>query len=743
MADGARMPDAAAHSVGELLHELQVQQIELQMQNETLRHTQTALEESRDSYADLYDFSPVGYLTLSREGLIVRANLTCASLLGVERSLLTNQPVTRFFAPEDSDRWQRSFLSLLQQLDRSQTGEFKLRRIDGAGFVGHLNCLHHVSANGEHTVRITLTDISGQKSMESRLRESEDKLRAIFEGARDGILLADAVSKTFTSCNPALCRMLGYSAEEISRLRVQDLHPVQQLPNILEEFERHASGDTQLAQDIPFKRRDDSVFYADITSAAVHVSDKVYLVGIIRDITERRQAEETLRLTALKYQLLFDSSRDALMILSPPSWRFSGANKATLELFGVAGVAEFCAFAPWEISPEFQPDERRSREKAMEVIERALREGSHYFEWLHQRLDGRQFISDVLLTRMELGDEVFLQATVRDITERKRLARALAEAQVLAESEEKFRKISESAHDAIIMMGSDKCISFWNTGAERMFGYSKEEVIGREMHPLLALPESCRSFEMGFESFRKTGTGPVIGKLLELTARRKSGAAFPVEVTISPLQIDGRWHAIGIFRDITDHKLYEEKIRKLAFYDALTGLPNRRLLKDRLDQAMVAGKRSERYGALMFVDLDNFKPLNDRHGHSVGDLLLIEVARRITSCLREIDTVARFGGDEFVVLLSELDHNKSESTRQAAVVAEKIRAILGNPYFLSSCAGDPSSAMLEHHCSASIGVTLFNHHEIGADDILKRADVAMYQAKENGRNRLSFFNAEQ
>ena len=184
-----------------------------------------------------------------------------------------------------------------------------------------------------------------------------------------------------------------------------------------------------------------------------------------------------------------------------------------------------------------------------------------------------------------------------------------------------------------------------------------------------------------------------------------------------------------------------EQVRQLAFYDALTGLPNRRMLNDRVDQAMATSKRSGLYGTLMFLDLDNFKPLNDKHGHGVGDLLLIEVAKRLTDCVREVDTVARIGGDEFVVMLSELDADKAKSAAQAAGVAEKVRLSLAEPYRLTIAHPGESIATVEHHCTASIGVVLFINHDASQTDLMKWADAAMYQAKEAGRNVFRFYES--
>jgi diguanylate cyclase (GGDEF)-like protein len=195
---------------------------------------------------------------------------------------------------------------------------------------------------------------------------------------------------------------------------------------------------------------------------------------------------------------------------------------------------------------------------------------------------------------------------------------------------------------------------------------------------------------------------------------------------------------VALSSDITERKQREEQVRQLAFTDALTGLPNRRLLTDRMRQTVLTNKRSGHYAAAMYLDLDNFKPLNDRHGHAAGDQLLIEVANRLRACVREVDTVARIGGDEFVVMLSELDTDAQASGDQASAVAEKIRASLAAPYVLTVRQPGQPDGTVEHHGSCTIGVKLFSPTTSDLDAVLREADRAMYQAKELGRNRVVF-----
>jgi len=298
-------------------------------------------------------------------------------------------------------------------------------------------------------------------------------------------------------------------------------------------------------------------------------------------------------------------------------------------------------------------------------------------------------------------------------------------------------RVFTNSREAIMICAPDGCILDVNDAFTRITGYSREEVLGQT-------PRILRSGRQTKEFYAELWRGLIEDGFWngELWNRHKSGEIYAEQLTISAVP-DSQGvvqQFVAQFADITERRLIEDQVRRMAFYDPLTMLPNRRMLSDRLSQAMAASKRSGLCGALMFLDLDNFKPLNDTHGHEVGDLLLIEVAMRLKACVREVDTIARFGGDEFVVMLSELDIDKTQSSEQARGVAEKIRTSLAVPYFLTQEHSGQQFNGVEHHCSSSIGVVVFCSHEVNQDDLLKCADAAMYQAKDAGRNAVRFYD---
>ncbi|HLP99321.1 MAG TPA: diguanylate cyclase [Sideroxyarcus sp.] len=314
---------------------------------------------------------------------------------------------------------------------------------------------------------------------------------------------------------------------------------------------------------------------------------------------------------------------------------------------------------------------------------------------------------------------------------------------IIGESEARYRFLADNISDVIWILNLDKnCWEYLSPSIVKLTGYTAEETMQQPpAHAFSAKSYADVQRWLGERSqLFRSGTDGSHVYTDEAEHLCRDGSAVWVEMTTHFSRNEqGDVIVLGVSRNISERKKAEEQIRSLAFYDPLTKLPNRRLLLDRFSLVISSCKRNNRYAALMFIDLDNFKPLNDKHGHDVGDILLIEAARRISSCVREVDTVARFGGDEFVVMLSKLDTDKDTSTAQAGGVAEKIRQILGEPYrlpVLQESRQEPG--IIEHRCTASIGLVLFNKQATSHEDLLRLADTAMYQAKSAGRNRIHF-----
>jgi len=299
-----------------------------------------------------------------------------------------------------------------------------------------------------------------------------------------------------------------------------------------------------------------------------------------------------------------------------------------------------------------------------------------------------------------------------------------------AEADFRIAATAFESQEGMVITDAQNIILRVNRAFTEMTGYTAEEVVGKKMSVLRSGRHDAAFYAAMWDSIERNGSWQG-----EIWDRHKNGDIHPLWVTITAVKCkDGSIsHYVGTHTDITQRKAAEDEIRHLAFYDPLTRLPNRRLLLDRLQRAVTACARSGRHGALYFIDLDNFKTLNDTLGHDKGDLLLQQVAGRLSSCVRGSDSVARLGGDEFVIMLEDLSEDAAEAATQAESAGEKILVALNRSYQLAGC---------EHRSTTSIGVTLFADHRETIEDLLRKADLAMYQAKADGRNALRFFAPE-
>lgn len=338
-----------------------------------------------------------------------------------------------------------------------------------------------------------------------------------------------------------------------------------------------------------------------------------------------------------------------------------------------------------------------------------------------KRRDGEPFWFEATVSPVQggQGETTHRVLVLRDITEHRRI-----------EQEMRIAATAFESLHGMIVTDANGIILRVNRAFTRVTGYTADEVIGHTPALFKSGRHDADFYVKMWQSLADRGAW-----FGEIWDRRKNGEVFPLLQSISAVRgEDGQvTHYVAAFSDISERKEAEEKIRHLAFYDPLTGLPNRRLLVDRLQQAMVLGERTGNHGALLFIDLDEFKSLNDTLGHDVGDLLLIEVASRLLEAIRASDTAARLGGDEFVVMLEELAEEATEAAEQARLVGEKVLVALNQPYHLAGH---------ELRSTPSIGLTLFAGRRATIDELMRQADLAMYQSKSAGRNALHFFDPQ-
>ncbi|BBP01413.1 bifunctional diguanylate cyclase/phosphodiesterase [Sulfuriferula nivalis] len=429
---------------------------------------------------------------------------------------------------------------------------------------------------------------------------------------------------------------------------------------------------------------------------------------------ERWQVVQTLHESEAKLRGLYELSPLGI-VLTDMDGKFIEFNQAFQDICGYS-TEELHTLDYWELTPrKYEADEARQ----LASLQRIGCYGPYEKEYIHK--DGHLIplrLNGMVITASDGKQQIW--SIVEDITISKRSALALRR------ENEKNQALLRNASDGIHILDMKGNILEVSDSFCTMLGYRREEMAGMNVtrwdvqFPVAEIEPTIK------QQYDKQARSEFTTK-----HKRKDGHSFDVEISGFPLELDGKPVMFYSSRDVTDRLKAEDEIKHLAFYDTLTNLPNRRLLTDRLSQAIATSARSGRKGALLFIDLDNFKTLNDTLGHDQGDLLLQQVAQRLAGCVRQGDTVARFGGDEFVVMLVDLSENMDEAATVTKNVGEKILATLNQSYQLDEHV---------HHSTSSIGATLFDGHQHPIEELLKHADMAMYKAKEAGRNVMRFFD---
>jgi diguanylate cyclase (GGDEF)-like protein/PAS domain S-box-containing protein len=441
------------------------------------------------------------------------------------------------------------------------------------------------------------------------------------------------------------------------------------------------------------------------------------------EIAERKRVEEALRLAkaALEEGLRKEQAFLAAIVKSSDDAIVGNALDGTITSWNKSAEIMLGYTAEEMVGRSvlcLVPPEHRDEEEA--TVAATLRgESIKHFDTERLRKDGSRISVSVTVSPIRDKDGKIIGASriARDITDSKH-----------AETSQRLAAACFESSEAMVVSDANSVILRVNQAFTEITGYTAEEAAGHKTNLLKSGRQAEGFYAAMWETLSREGSWKG-----EVWNRRKNGDVYPVWLTITAVK--GRpgkvTHYVGIFSDITRRKEAEDQIKELAFYDPLTRLPNRRLLIDRLGHALAASARNRREGGLMFIDLDNFKTLNDTLGHAMGDLLLQNVSERLSACIRDGDTVARLGGDEFVVMVEDLSEKPDEAAAQIKTIGEKILAAFNQPFTIAHQKIDST---------ASIGATLFREHRGNIGELLKRADIAMYQAKAAGRNSLRFFD---
>jgi len=549
---------------------------------------------------------------------------------------------------------------------------------------------------------------------DQKLHESEQRFRDLVQ-EQNAILNSRIVGivklkdRKFVWTNEAFAEMLGFTKEDMIGQPTRIVYPNDETHSAFgkEAYPVIQRGEV-IRTEIQYLHKDGTLRWYEIGGSLLRLENDESIWAFI-DITERKKTEDALREREARLRVMLEN--DQVGIATVKDRKLQWVNPVYEKLLGyekgeLTGV-------PAKLLYKNELEYLTMFEKYYPVIKagRVFRTEQEFV-----RKDGSPITVDLSgsLLNPETGESLWIYL---DITDRK-----------VAEYEQRIAATAFESQEGMCISDANGRILRVNRSFTRITGYSTEEVIGKTTNLLKSGRHDKEFYDAMWSRLQREGVWEG-----EIWNRRKSGEVYPEHLTINEVKNTNGivTNYVSTLTDITITKNAENEIKHLAFYDPLTRLPNRRLLLDRLRQTLASLPRNGRTAALLFIDLDDFKTLNDTLGHDIGDLLLQQVAKRLESCVREGDTVARLGGDEFVILLQDLSHISLEAGEQTESIGNKILVTLNLPYQL---------ATHEYSNTPSIGATLFNDNSQSVDELMKQADIAMYQSKKAGRNRLHFFD---
>jgi diguanylate cyclase (GGDEF)-like protein/PAS domain S-box-containing protein len=712
--------------------------------------------ENRDAKenADLiFNTSPDAVLiTRLTDGHFVDMNDGFTVMTGFTRSEVLGKSILEFNIWKDPAERQK-LVTLLNEKGSCENLQADLQRKDGSQLTGLVSAKLIILQSVPHIISVT-HDITLRQRAEDALRMSEMKYRLLTEFTADVVWILNLTTSKFTYISPSVFQLRGVTAEEAMLETLEDSLTPESIVIVkdavaknIKDFIEHPEIPNYYINEVRQFCKNGQIIWIEVsTQYRYSPAGDIEIVGVSRNVEERKKSENALRASEEKFKTMIDTSPDGIAITTLDGI-IQFVTAKVVSLWGYDSADELIGRNTMEfVHPSYH-------EKAIFLITEIINGNlTGAAEYLMVRKDGSLFYAETNanILRDAQNNPFGVLHIERDITERKQAEVALKEnaaelesinrqlevsignanemaahavqaEEMMRESEERFRAVFDTANDAIVSTDSTGNIMDWNPGAERIFGYSKIEAHGQPI--TLILPaRHHQGHKSGMERVKTGGEKHVIGKTVEVEGLRKDGSEFPVELSLSEWQVADQRFFAAVIRDITERKRLKEELQQQATMDALTGIFNRRQFQHLVLGELKRANRLKRSLAVVLIDIDHFKHVNDTLGHAAGDLTLLAFTKICQKNIREIDIFARFGGDEFALLLPEA------SFEQAYVVVDRIRkAVTSQPIDLN---GKLVSITI------SSGIANLSDDEETFDKLLSQADQALYRAKEAGRNKV-------
>jgi len=659
---------------------------------------------SVDVYRSLITNNPDAIFLLDEYGNILDTNTAVTDLFGYSSAEFQQMSYTSVVVPDSDYDVRQLFVKTLN----GDSCSYQANAYHKNGQVIHLQVKNVPMIDNQKPVGVMVVarDVSDLIHTKAALQETSERLRSLYESSADAMDIIDLTGNVL-AVNLAFEKMFGWKAEELIG-RPMPTIPKERLKAVKERRDKVTNNHYIIGLEVDCLKKDGSSIEVSITISPLHDENGnvIAFSGISRDISERKKWEADLLESRNKYKSLLNASPEPIYVHSKGVIRY--ANDVAIKMFGFQNPTELLGR---HILDFIHPD---SLEFVRNNIRRATIDSDFPKETIEQKMlraDRSSFIAEATFLGIDYEDEPAVQVIFRDISERKVMEEALIR------SEEKYRLIADNMTDLVSIIGVDGVIKYVSPSYFPVLGFPVDSYEGttafHNVHP-----EDLSSAHEAFNLiFSTKGSGNLEFRLKHKTKDWKwveaKGSFFIDEE-------HGSEFLLIVAREIGERKLLREKLKAMAFHDELTGLPNRRLFQEKMKQTIKEAKRHRRKFALLYMDIDKFKWVNDQLGHSIGDELLKQFGKRVRSCLRESDILARQGGDEFLVLLPEIDDEEN-----ARNCAERIVKCLQQPWMIGKNTFITTS---------SIGIAIYPKDGMTMDELMTNADRALYEVKNSGRN---------